>query len=297
MFKPHGIAIAALALGLLSAPAMAADAAAAGKDGDPVVARVNGQELHRSDVLRVLQSMGPQADKVPMQMLYPEVLQKMIATKIVSEKGYEEKLQNDPEAKSELKDAEAQIVAQLYVHKAIQPKITDAKIKERYDQLAAKFKPEDEVRASHILFTGPTAEKDAEDAIKQLKGGADFAKLAEEKSKDTGSSKQGGDLGYFTHDVMVKEFADAAFAMKPGELSDKPVKSSFGYHVIKVVDKRKSAPPPLAEVHDQIANALGQEYTNDLIKNLESKAKVEKFNLDGTPMKTADKGGAAAAKQ
>jgi len=299
MPKTHHIAaLAALAVGLLAAPVMAADAAApaaAGKE-NPVVARVNGQEIHRSDVLRELQLMGPQAEKMPMQMLYPELLQKMIATKIVAAKGYEEKLQNDPQAKSELKDAEAQIVAQLYVHKAVQPKINEAKLKERYDQLAAKFKPEDEVRASHILFTGTDAEKDATDAIKQLKGGADFAKLAQEKSKDTGSSKQGGDLGYFTHDVMVKEFADAAFAMKPGEISDKPVKSSFGYHVIKVVDKRKSAPPPIAEVHDQIANQLGQEMTADLIKSLEAKAKVEKFNIDGTPMKTADSKGGDVAK-
>ena len=289
MFKSNRIALAALALGLISLPALAAaPAAAAPGAADPVVARVNGQEIHRSDVLLEIQLMGPQAEKMPMQMLYPELLQKMIATKIVAAQGYAEKLQNDPEAKTELKDAEAQIVAQIYVHKAVQPKITDAKIKERYDELASKFKPEDEVRASHILFTGPTAEADAQDAIKQLKGGADFAKLATDKSKDTGSSKQGGDLGYFTHDVMVKEFADAAFAMKSGELSDKPVKSSFGYHVIKVVDKRKSAPPPLAEVHDKIANQLGQELTNDLIKSLEAKAKVEKFNIDGTPLKTAD---------
>jgi peptidyl-prolyl cis-trans isomerase C len=186
-----------------------------------------------------------------------------------------------------LKEAEAQIVAEVYVRKAVQPKITDAKIKERYDELTSKFKPQDEVRARHILFTGPDAEADAEDAIKQIKGGADFAKLAEEKSKDTGSAKNGGDLGYFTHDVMVKSFADAAFAMNVGDISDKPVKSDFGWHVIKVEDKRKSSPPPLSEVHDQIANQLGQEMTNDLVKSLEAKAKVEKFNIDGSPMKTA----------
>jgi peptidyl-prolyl cis-trans isomerase C len=305
MFKFHRIALAALALSVFSLPTFAADPApaaapapakaaapaampAAAGGGDPVVARVNGQEIHRSDVVREMQLMGPQAEKMPMQILYPELLQKMIATKIVAAQGYAEKLENEPEAKSELKDAESQIVAQLYVHRTITPKITDAKIKERYDELVSKFKPQDEVRARHILFTGPTAEADAQDAIKQIKGGADFSKLAQEKSKDTGSAKQGGDLGYFTHDVMVKEFADAAFAMKPGEISDKPVKSSFGYHVIKVEDKRKSAPPPLSEVHDQIANQLGAEYTKDLIKSLETKAKVERYNIDGTPMKTAD---------
>lgn len=298
MSKMLRIILAALALGAVSLPVLAADApAAAAPGGDPVVARVNSQEIHRSDVMRELQMLGPQAEQVPPQMLYPEILKKMVATKLVASQGYAQKLENDPEVKSQLKDAEAQIVAQIYVRRAIQPKITDAKIKERYDELSSKFKSTDEVRARHILFTGPNAEAEATDAIKQLKGGADFAKLAQEKSHDTGSSKQGGDLGYFTHDVMVKEFADAAFAMKPGDISDKPVKSSFGYHVIKVEDKRKSAPPPLSEVHDQIANQVGQELTNDLVKSLTAKAKVEEFNMDGTPMKTAASGGDTAKKK
>jgi len=278
---------AALLLGM-SAPVFAAPAAApasapaAMPAGDPVVARVNGEEIHRSEIIKELQAMGPQAQQMPPSVLYPQLLQKMIATKLVSAKGYADHLQNDPEAKAQLKTAQDQIVAEIYVHREVQPKITDAKIKERYDTLAAKFKPQDEVRARHILV--PT-EAEANDIIAQLKGGADFAKLAEEKSKDTGSAKNGGDLGYFPHDAMVKPFADAAFAMKPGEISDKPIKTEFGYHVIKVEDKRKSSPPPIAEVKDQIANQLGQDMTNDLVKGLEAKAKIEKYNLDGTPMK------------
>jgi len=284
------IIAATLALSAFTAPAFAADAAT-GKD-DPVIARVNGQEIHRSDFLRQLAMMGPQAQQVPPQMLYPELLQKMIATKIVSTQGYADKMQDSKEVKEQVKDSEAQFVAQAYVHKSIEPQITEAKIKARYDDLASKFKPQDEVRASHILVAN---EADANDIIKQLKGGADFAKLAADKSKDTGSAKQGGDLGYFAHDAMVKPFADAAFAMKPGDVSSTPVKTEFGYHVIKVVDKRKSAPPPLSQVHDQIANQVGQELTNDLVKSLEAKAKVEKFNLDGTPLKTAAAPAAAPA--
>ena len=275
------VALCVLLIGA-STPAFAADNAP--MTADPVVARVSGSEIHRSDVLRELQLLGPQAQQVPPQMLYPEILQKMIATRLVSAKAYGEKMQNDPEVRAKMKDAEQQIVAEVYVHRNVQPKITEAKIKERYEQLASKFKPQDEVRARHVLLG---SEADANDVIKQVKGGADFAKLAEEKSKDTGSAKQGGDLGYFTHDAMVKPFADAAFAMKAGEVSDKPVKTEFGWHVIKVEDKRKSAPPPISEVHDQIANQLGQEMTNDLVKGLEAHAKIEKYNIDGSPMKTA----------
>lgn len=277
MSKPVLLASAAIMLGVMSLPVLAAD--------DPVVARVNGAEIHRSDVEREVQMLGPQAQQVPLQMLYPQVLQRMVATKLVSAQGYAQKLQNSDEVKSKMKDAEMQIVAEAYVHKTVQPRITDAKIKARYDELAAKYKPQDEVRARHILVKTEDA---ANDILKQLKDGADFAKLATDKSEDKGSAKQGGDLGYFAHDAMVKPFADAAFGMKVGEVSDKPVKTDFGYHIIKVEDKRKSSAPPLAEVKDQIVNKLGQEETDALVKELQAKAKVEKFNLDGTPMKAAD---------
>lgn len=275
---------AVVLLGTFSLPAFSADTAA----GDPVVARVNGDEIHRSDVMRELQMMGPQVQQLPPQMIYPQILQRIIATKLVSAKGYADKLQNTPELKHQLKDIEAQLVAEAYVHHEIQPKISETKVKDFYDsEIVAKFKPQDEVRARHILVK---TEDEANDVLKQLKGGADFAKLAEEKSIDKGSGKQGGDLGYFTHDSMVKPFSDAAYAMKPGDVSEKPVKTEFGYHIIKVEDKRKSAPPALAEVRPQIEGRLGQEMTNTLIKDLEAKAKIERFNLDGTPVKSADAG-------
>ncbi len=267
-------------LASLALPVLAAD------QTDPVVARVNGDEIHRSDIMRQLQLAGPAVQQIPPQALYSNILNNTISTKVVSQKGYAEGLQNDKEVKAKVKDLEAKVVAEAYILKQIQPKITDAKIKERYDQLAAKFKPQDEVRARHILVK---TEAEASELIKQLKGGADFAKLAEQKSSDTGSAKQGGDLGYFLKDAMVKPFADTAFALKNGEISDKPVKTDFGYHVIKVEDRRKSAPPPIAEVKDQIANQLGQEMANDEVKALEAKAKVEKYSIDGSPLPPPEK--------
>ncbi len=273
---------AALLLGAFTLPVFAADSSPG--SADPVVARVNGSEIHRSEIMDAMQALGPQAQQMPPQVIYPQLLQKVIVTKLVAAKGYADNLQSDKDVKDRLKQAEASLVAETYVHKAIQPKITEDKIKKKYDELAAKYKPQDEVRARHILVK---TEDEAKDVIKQLKGGADFAKLAEEKSQDKGSAKQGGDLGYFPQGAMVKPFADAAFAMKVGDVSDTPVKTDFGYHIIKVEDRRKSSAPPLSEVHDQIANQIGQDLTNDLIKDLQAKAKIEKFNLDGTPMKTA----------
>ncbi len=281
MSKTFRMAVLALALGAIALPVTAAEKAGE----DPVVARVNGQELHRSDVVRELQALGPQAQQVPPQMIYPQLLQKLIDTNLVSAQGYKQGVQNDKEVKDRLKDAEAQIVADVYVRKTVTPKITDEKLKARYNELSAKFKPEDEVRARHILV--PT-EAEANDILKQLKDGADFAKLAAEKSKDSGSAKQGGDLSYFAKSAMVKPFADAAFGMKTGEVSEKPVKTEFGYHIIKVEDRRKSSPPPMAEVKDQLTNQVGQELVQQMVKDLEAKAKIERFNIDGTPLKAAE---------
>lgn len=279
MSKMLRVAALALALGALAHPVLA-------EESDPVVARVNGTPIPRSVIVRELQNMGSQASQIPPQMIYPQLLEKAIVTKLVSSKGYAQKLQNDPEVKDRLKDLEAQVVADIYIRKTVQPKITEEKIKARYDELAAKFKPEDEVRARHILV--PT-EKEAEDLLKQIKDGADFAKLASEKSKDTGSVKQGGDLGYFTRSAMVKPFADAAFGMKVGDISDKPVKTDFGYHIIKLEDRRKSSAPPLAEVKDQIMNQVGQDLVQEMIKDMQSSAKIERFNIDGSPLKTPEK--------
>ncbi|MFY9288479.1 MAG: peptidylprolyl isomerase [Alphaproteobacteria bacterium] len=280
MTKRILLSTAALMLAFAT-PSFAAETAAA--SADPVVARVNGAEIHRSDIMREYQMMGPQAQQVPPQMLYPQLLQKMIVTKLAATQGYAQGLQNDKDVKEDLKELEAQVVAQAYVRRAIEPKITEAKIKEFYEKdVVSKYKPQDEVRARHILVS---TEDEANAVIKQLKDGADFAKLAEEKSKDTGSAKSGGDLGYFPQGAMVKPFADAAFAMKAGDVSEKAVKTEFGYHVIKVEDKRKSAPPPLAQIKGQIVNQIGQDMTNDMMKSMVAKAKVEKFNIDGTPMK------------
>ncbi len=281
MSKMLRMAALALALGAVALPVVAADKAPVSGD-DPVVARVNGDPIMRSEIVRELQGLGAQASQMPPQVLYPQLLEKAIVTKLIAKKGYDEKVQNDKEVKDRVKDAEAQIVADIYVRKAVQPKITDEKVKARYDELSAKFKPEDEVRARHILV--PT-EAEANDLLKQIKDGADIAKLATEKSKDSGSAKQGGDLGYFPRSAMVKPFAEAAFAMKVGDLVEKPVKTDFGYHIIKLEDRRKSSPPPLAEVKDQIMNQVGQELVGQLVKDMQAKAKVERFNFDGTPLK------------
>lgn len=266
------------ALATLTGPALAAEA-------DPVVAKYAGKQILRSDVMKQIEGMGPQAAQMPMQMVFPQVLDRMVATRLVAAAGYAKGYEDNAEVKERLKSVKDELVAQAYVKQTVEPQVTEDKIKVRYDDMVKQFKPQDEVRARHILVK---TEAEAKDIIKQLKGGGDFAKLAMDKSKDSGSAKQGGDLGYFPKADMVKEFSEAAFALKTGETSA-PVKTNFGFHVIKAEDRRKSAPPALDDsVRAQIKNQLGSELAQKLVGDLVKDAKVERFNPDGSPIVPAD---------
>lgn len=286
-------ATAAAALGAVSMPALAQDAKAPAAKApsladDPVVARVNAKEIKRSDVLAMLQQLGPEVQQMPLQMIYPQLLEQLVQSELVSEAGYKAKLQDSAEVKRRLKEAEEQFVQQAWLRGEIDKRLTQDKLKAAFDKWAKENPPQDEVRARHILVA---KKEDADAIIKQLKGGADFAKLAAEKGTD-GTKDNGGDLGYFVKDQMVKPFSDAAFAMKPGDISQTPVKTDFGYHVIKVEDKRKQTPPTFEQAAPQLRPMVAQEIAEEVISGLRKSAKVETFNIDGTAMPAP----AAAAK-
>lgn len=281
---------AALLLAALALPLMVPALARA--EDDPVVARVNGQEIHRSDVTRELAGLPPQLQQVPVEQIYPQLLERMIDAKLLVAEGYAQKVNETEDYKQRVKHADERILTDMTLKSKVKPMVTDEKIKARYDALVAKAKPEDEVRARHILVK---TEKEAQDVIAQLNKGGDFAKIAAEKSTDTGSAKQGGDLGYFTQGVMVPAFAKAAFAMKPGDVTKTPVKTEFGYHVIKVEDRRKAAPPPLDKVKPQIEAQIGEEMANEYVEGLKKNVKIERFGLDGKPMKDDAAAAAPAA--
>ncbi|HEY0833226.1 MAG TPA: peptidylprolyl isomerase, partial [Azospirillum sp.] len=262
------------------APAQAA-APAAAQTQDPVVARVNGEALHASDVMRLVGQLPPQVQQMPLEMIYPAILDQLVNQKLVSVAGYKAGLQNSAEVKDELKRAEERIVQRAFIQGEVEKRITKDALDKAYKDLVAKSPAQEEVKAAHILVEG---EAEAKDIIAQLGKGGDFAKLAKEKSKDKAAAEQGGDLGYFTKDMMVEEFANAAFGMKPGEVSKEPVKTQFGYHVIKVTDKRTQTPPTLEEVKPQLEQDLSKSIVTGLVDELRTGAKVETFQLDGSPM-------------
>ena len=277
-------AILGLSLALLAAPVWAQTAAkpakpAAAAASDPVVARVNGSELHRSDVVEAIRGLPPQVQQQPMDRLYPALLDQMVGTMLVSQAGRKTKLQDDPEVKKRLALVQDQIIADTYVQRLIQKQVTDQKLHARYDKFVKDAPPREEVHARHILVA---SEDEAKAIIVELKKGGDFNKLAQDKTTDPSGKTSGGDLGYFTKEDMVPEFADAAFKLKPGEYTDAPVKTQFGWHVIKLEDRRTAKPPTFEQVKPRLSNELSRELVGDKVKELRTAAKIEVFNLDGS---------------
>jgi peptidyl-prolyl cis-trans isomerase C len=282
----------ALALTLLAAPAWAQTAKPAPVTGDPVVARVNGFDVHRSDIEEAARSLPPQAQRQPQDKIYMALLDNLIATRVVSDAARKAKVQDQAEVKRRLVFAQDQVLAQIYVGELVKKGMSDQKLKAAYDKYVKDAPPREEVKARHILV--PT-EAEAKAVIEQLKKGADFATLAKEKSTDPAAKTSGGDLGWFTKEQMVPEFADAAFKLKKDELTDTPVKTQFGWHVIKVEDRRTATAPTFEQAKPQLSEIVAREIVAEKMQELKASAKIELFNPDGSRPGAPSLGPAPAA--
>ncbi len=248
-------------------PAPTANGAPTPADPAEVVANVNGKPITRQDVLNSASDLPPQY-QAQIDKLFPQLLNRLIGIQLVAAKGRELGLADSPE----VKQAEQDAISRVYIQKIVAEKVTDEAIQKIYDEDLKTHPPQIEIRASHILVK---TEEEAKEIIKQLEGGADFATVAKEKSIDKGSGENGGDLSWFTKDTMVKEFSDAAFAMQRGDVSKVPVKSQFGWHIIKITDSRMQTPAPLEQRKDDIRQALGQEAVHQEVQSLIGGAKIE----------------------
>jgi len=248
---------------------------------DPVVARVNGAEIHRSDVLAARQALPAQAQKMPIEQIYKPLLNEVVNNLLVSQAGKKARLADDPEVRRQLALAQDQIVARVYITRYLRAQITQEKIKQRYEKFVKEVKPEEEVNARHILLK---TEDDAKAVIADLKAGKDFAEEAKAKSEDPGTKASGGDLGWFTKEEMVPEFAAAAFKLQKGQYTDTPIKTQFGYHVIKLEDRRTKPVPTLEQAKQQVFQLIQRELIETKVKELRTTAKIEEFNMDGSKL-------------
>jgi peptidyl-prolyl cis-trans isomerase C len=247
--------------------------------GDPVVAIVNGKTLHRSDVVASAASLPPQY-RNQIDAYFPALVDRLIDMTLMAEEGRKENLQDDPEVKQMVTNYEDQAMREVLLRRQLKDKLTDAALQAKYNEMVKGMKPQEELRASHILV--PT-EAEAKDIIAQLDKGADFAKLAKDKSKDPGATN-GGDLGYFSDGEMVPEFWAAADKLNKGEYTKAPVKTQFGWHVILLTDKRTKPTPTYDQVKDQIKDDVTQQVIATYLGGLHKTAKIQKFAPDGKPL-------------
>jgi peptidyl-prolyl cis-trans isomerase C len=195
---------------------------------------------------------------------------------LVAQAAEAKKVQDRDDFKRRLAYSREKLLMEMMLQQEGKTSISDAALHQLYEEATKQMAGEKEVHARHILVE---TEDQAKAILADLKNGGDFAAIAKEKSKDPGAAN-GGDLGYFTQDQMVPEFAQAAFKLDPGQLSD-PVKTQFGWHIIKVEEKRDRPIPEFDKVRDQLETFLARRTQADLINKLRAQANIER--VDTTP--------------
>lgn len=261
MFKRTASALALVAA--LTAPAFAQDA-------DTVVATVDGTEITLGQMAAMKLSMPPEMAQVPATEMWTMLLDEMVRQAALANEGEKELSALD---RSFLANQRRDYLVRAVMERVADFEPSDEEIQAAYTKAFPADTPIVEYDADHILLE---TEEAANAVIEELGKGGDFAKLAEERSTDTGSAQSGGDLGWFTAERMVPEFSEAVAAMEPGSTSTAPVKSQFGFHVIKLNEKRDMTPPELTEVRDALIQQIRREKVAAEIDRIAGAANVER---------------------
>lgn len=269
-YRPSRLWLPALAAALFVATG--ALTAVAQTKPDPVVAKVNGIEIKESDLKAAEADIGSQLPPMAPEAKKDYLITYVADMILVSKAAETKKLGDTDDFKKKLALARTKLLMEALLQSEAKTAVTDEAMKKVYADAIKDIGNEQEVSARHILVE---SEDEAKTVAADLKKGGDFAAIAKAKSKDPGSKDSGGDLGFFSKDQMVPEFAEAAFKLDKGQTSE-PVKSQFGWHVIRVDDKRAKKPPSFEQVKDQIENFVQRRAQAELIQKLRADAKIEK---------------------
>jgi peptidyl-prolyl cis-trans isomerase C len=236
---------------------------------DPVVARVNGADIKQSDLDFAASEVGPRLSNFPPEDRRRVLLQYVIESELMAGAAEKDKLNDAANFPDRVKYHGRRALRDAYFDEEISKAVSDDEAKKIYDEKLANMKPEQEIHARHILVA---TEVEAKDVAKRVKKGEDFATLATEKSKDTNA--KGGDLGFFGRGQMLKPFEEAAFALDVGQVSE-PVQTQFGWHIIKVEEKRDQPVPTFDQVKEAIRAQLVQQKAQEIVTGLRDSAKIE----------------------
>ena len=245
---------------------------AGAQDADPVIARVNGADIKASDVAIAEEDIGANLAQMPPEGRHEYLTTYVTDMMLVAKAAEARKLADSDDFKRRLAYFRNKILMDMLLQSEAKAATSDAAMHQLYEQAAKQMTGQQEVRARHILVK---TEDEAKAVIAELKNGGDFAELAKQKSTDPGAA-DGGDLGYFPKEEMVPEFAEAAFKLDKGQISE-PVHTRFGWHVIKVEDKRERQVPAFDQVRDQLATHLVRKAQAELITKLRADSKVERL--------------------
>jgi peptidyl-prolyl cis-trans isomerase C len=243
------------------------------EDGDTVVARANGVDIRQSDLNLAEEDIGSAMPQMGPDQKRDYLITYLADVIILAQAADQHQLANRGDVKHRIEFERHKALMEALLQDAGKAAMTDDALHKVYDEAIKQTPNEQEVHARHILVA---TEGEAKDIEAQLKKGADFAALAKEKSKDPGAA-EGGDLGWFTKDQMVPEFAEAAFKLDKGQISD-PIKTQFGWHIIKVEDKRVKPTPTYDQVKGQLENYVARRAQAELVDNLRKSATIERLD-------------------
>ncbi len=264
-----------MAAGIVALTAVAGLSTPAWSD-DKVVAKVNGQEITEADMTLAESEIGKDLAQLPPEVKRRALAEYLIDNLLFAEAAEEAKLESDAEFENRLRYLRSRLLREFYFEKFLKNQIDEAQAKKIYDDRIAQLNPETEVLVRHILVKD---EDKAKEIREKIVAGEDFAELAKENSIDPGSKDKGGLVGYFVKGQMVPEFEQAAFTMIEGSVSE-PVKTDFGWHILKLEDRRQKPPPTYEAVKDTIMNSLIVLKAQEKASALRDKAELEYVDVD-----------------
>ncbi len=272
----RSIAAVLLAVGVgAGTPAVAQDGE---KNLEQVRAKVNGEEITQADVEDFIANLAPQVQAAPRAQIEPAVIDQLINSKLLVRLARESGIEEDERYKNQLEAVALRILQNVYLTRQIEERLTEERVQKLYEEFVAANPPSEQVRASHILVE---QKEEAQEIAERVRGGEDFGEVAREKSTGP-SASSGGDLGYFERGQMVPTFSEAAFALDVDQISD-PVQTQFGWHVIKVTDRRQAPPPSLDEMREQLNQQLTNDIVDEVINGAREGAEIAKFDAQGKP--------------
>ncbi|MDX1580350.1 MAG: peptidylprolyl isomerase [Alphaproteobacteria bacterium] len=250
----------------------AGSSADAASDGGEVVAVVNGEEIYDADVTRLYESLPAELQQMPKSFMYEGLVERLIERKLIVSEAKKAGLADDPAIERQVQNYREELLQENWLVGRIEDQLTEERLQQAYEERIGEFESEPTIRARHILVE---TEERARELIEELNAGADFATLAEESSIGPTASS-GGDLGYFTKEEMVAPFAEAAFELDAGAISQEPVQTQFGWHVIKVEEKGESTPQGFEELRNELRQQEALKIYDQIVEDLREGADVTK---------------------